>query len=125
MEIIAHRGASALAPENSLEAVRLALRLGAKAIEIDVHLTADNVVVLSHNGSVVSLKGVPLEIGSISYKELEEEARLSNGEHIPALEEILQVINKQIKLYIEMVEKRNRCATEVCSRCSQSFHRFP
>ena len=36
MQIIAHRGASGLAPENTLKAIRLALELGAEAIEIDV-----------------------------------------------------------------------------------------
>ncbi len=38
MQIIAHRGASGLAPENTLKAIRLALALGAGAIEIDVQL---------------------------------------------------------------------------------------
>ena len=38
MQIIAHRGASGLAPENTLKAMSLALDLGAKAIELDVQL---------------------------------------------------------------------------------------
>lgn len=48
----AHRGASAHAPENTLDAFRLALRLGASGLETDAWLTADRVVVLDHDGVV-------------------------------------------------------------------------
>jgi glycerophosphoryl diester phosphodiesterase len=60
----AHRGARAHAPENTLEAFRLALRLGATGLESDVWLTADGVPVLDHDGVVrrgrrkVALTGV-------------------------------------------------------------------
>ena len=49
----AHRGARAHAPENTLEAFRLALRLGATGLESDVWATADGVAVLTHDGRVV------------------------------------------------------------------------
>jgi glycerophosphoryl diester phosphodiesterase len=48
----AHRGASALAPENTIEAFQLALRLGATGLESDVWLTQDGVPVLDHDGRV-------------------------------------------------------------------------
>ena len=48
----AHRGARAHAPENTLEAFRLALKLGATGLESDVWLTADGVPVLHHDGAV-------------------------------------------------------------------------
>ncbi len=48
----AHRGARAHAPENTLEAFRLALRLGATGLESDVWLTSDGVAVLDHDGLV-------------------------------------------------------------------------
>jgi glycerophosphoryl diester phosphodiesterase len=48
----AHRGASAHAPENTLEAFRLALRLGATGLESDVWRTSDGVAVLVHDGTV-------------------------------------------------------------------------
>jgi glycerophosphoryl diester phosphodiesterase len=50
----AHRGASAHAPENTLEAFELALKLGATGLESDVWLTADGIPVLSHDGHVGS-----------------------------------------------------------------------
>ena len=40
--VIAHRGASGYAPENTLEAFELATTLGADGIELDIHLSADN-----------------------------------------------------------------------------------
>jgi glycerophosphoryl diester phosphodiesterase len=48
----AHRGASGFAPENTLAAFRLAERLGAPALELDVHLTADGVPVVLHDDSL-------------------------------------------------------------------------
>lgn len=47
--VIAHRGASAVAPENSLEAFRRAAELGADWIELDTHLSADGAVVVVHD----------------------------------------------------------------------------
>jgi len=52
MRIIAHRGASGYAPENTLEAFALAAELGAFAVELDVYLTADNRLAVHHDGNV-------------------------------------------------------------------------
>ncbi len=49
VEIIGHRGAAALAPENTLVAFRRACDIGVDGIELDVHLTADNVLVVHHD----------------------------------------------------------------------------
>ena len=49
MLVIAHRGASGHAPENTLAAFRLALEMGAKAIEFDVHQTLDHELVVAHD----------------------------------------------------------------------------
>src|SRR5947207_12232183 len=49
---IAHRGASAWAPENTMAAFRLALEMGAHGFELDVQLTTDDQVVVIHDGSV-------------------------------------------------------------------------
>ncbi|HEX2181241.1 MAG TPA: glycerophosphodiester phosphodiesterase [Rubrobacteraceae bacterium] len=48
----AHRGASALAPENTLEAFRLAVEAGARGLELDVHVTRDGEVVVIHDPTV-------------------------------------------------------------------------
>ena len=50
--VFAHRGASWHAPENTLEAFELAARLGAQVLELDVHLSSDGAVVVSHDATV-------------------------------------------------------------------------
>ncbi len=63
---LAHRGASASAPENTLEAFRLALRSGAGGIELDVHLTHDGYPVVIHDPTLdrtTNLTGAVAEMG--------------------------------------------------------------
>ena len=48
-KIFAHRGASAYAPENTMEAFHLAAKQGADGIELDVHVTKDGEVVVTHD----------------------------------------------------------------------------
>jgi glycerophosphoryl diester phosphodiesterase len=50
--VVAHRGAAADAPENTMEAYRLAVEMGADAIELDVHLTADGEVAVVHDALI-------------------------------------------------------------------------
>ncbi|MBM4193643.1 MAG: glycerophosphodiester phosphodiesterase [Gemmatimonadetes bacterium] len=60
-EVIAHRGASREAPENSLRAFARAAELGANAIELDLHLTTDGVLVVHHDPLIHSAAGeVPI-----------------------------------------------------------------
>lgn len=74
----AHRGAKAHAPENTLEAFDLALRLGATGLESDVWVTADGIAVLDHDG----------ELGRWPKKRMIGEAKRSElPEHIPTLAE--------------------------------------
>src|SRR5918994_7542869 len=49
---LAHRGASALAPENTIEAFRLAVEAGAGGLELDVHMTSDRQIVVIHDATV-------------------------------------------------------------------------
>src|SRR5215210_2384008 len=49
---LAHRGASSLAPENTIEAFRLALEAGAGGLELDVHMTRDGHIVVIHDATV-------------------------------------------------------------------------
>jgi glycerophosphoryl diester phosphodiesterase len=76
----AHRGAKANAPENTLEAFRLALKLGAKALESDVWVTKDGVAVLDHDG-VVKRGMRKVNISTLDRSELPA--------HIPTVEDLL------------------------------------
>ena len=77
----AHRGARAHAPENTIEAFALALRLGATGLESDVWLTADGEAVLDHDGVVRGLRR----------RRMATVDRADLPEHIPTLAELFEV----------------------------------
>jgi len=70
--IIAHRGASGAAPENTLPAFDLAVRQGADAIELDVRLTADGVPVVLHDDTLDRTSGGHGPVKALSLAELRE-----------------------------------------------------
>jgi len=72
MEVIAHRGASGIAPENSAIAIEKASKLGAKWVEFDVLLTRDFVPVVFHDLNAKRLTGIDKEVPSMLYKELKK-----------------------------------------------------
>lgn len=72
MEIIAHRGYSARAPENTLAALRMAAEAGAHALEFDVHMTADGVPVLHHDFTLERTTGSPGRLDETRFEELRD-----------------------------------------------------
>jgi glycerophosphoryl diester phosphodiesterase len=76
-----HRGARAHAPENTLEAFELALRLGANGLESDVWLTADGVPVLDHDGLLRRRLGRSRPIATVTRAELPP--------HVPTLADLV------------------------------------
>jgi glycerophosphoryl diester phosphodiesterase len=68
--IYAHRGASLELPENTLHAFELALSLGADALELDAHMTADGFVVVSHDESGMRMAGLPTPIRRTRLREV-------------------------------------------------------
>ena len=97
IEIIAHRGALRLAPENTLAAQRLAYELGADTVECDIRLSKDNVPVIMHDHDLDRTTNTS---GLIASRTLEEIKRLDAGswfgapwagERVPTLAEMLEV----------------------------------
>ncbi len=89
----AHRGASAHAPENTLEAFALALRLGASGLESDVWLTADGVPVLDHDGVV--RRGV-------RRRPISTVARAELPSHVPTLGELFAACGGAFELSLDL-----------------------
>jgi glycerophosphoryl diester phosphodiesterase len=89
----AHRGASAHAPENTLEAFTLALRLGATGLESDVWVTADGVPVLDHDG-VVGSRLRRRSIGDLTRDRLPS--------HIPTLRDLFDTCGDQYHLSLDL-----------------------
>ncbi len=89
----AHRGARAHAPENTIEAFQLALRLGATGLESDVWLTADGVPVLDHDGVVG---------GRMRRRSIGELTRAELPAHIPSLEDLLEACGTDYDLSLDL-----------------------
>lgn len=114
VEIIAHRGASHLAPENTLASVELAWQLGADAVEVDVHLTADRRIVAIHDPSTGRTADRRLHVARTASGRLRhlDVGRHKNeqfaGEAIPFLEEVLATVPPGRQLFIEI-----KCGPEI------------
>ena len=100
-KIIAHRGASGYAPENTLAAFNLAWELGADIIEGDFHLTKDNQVVCIHDKTTLRTSDKNIEVKESTYAQLLE-LDFGNGEKIPLLTEVIETIPAGKKLFIEI-----------------------
>jgi len=95
VEIIAHRGASHDAPENTLAAVNLAWQQNADAVEIDVHLSRDGQIVVIHDENTRKTAGLNKNVSEQTLAELRRldvgrwKGRQWAGEKIPVLAEVL------------------------------------
>ena len=105
----AHRGARAHAPENTLEAFRLALRLGASGLESDVWLAADGVPVLDHDGVVRS---------GLRRRPFSGFARPDLPGHVVALEELYEACGTDFELSLDVKDPR---AAEVVVATASRF----
>jgi glycerophosphoryl diester phosphodiesterase len=97
--IIAHRGASSMARENTLEAFQIAIDLRADVIEFDVRRTQDRHYVIHHDPHIA---GKPLN--EMTLREVREIAR-SLDYHVPEFEEVLALTRGKIGLDIELKEE--------------------
>ena len=94
--IIAHRGASGREFENSRAAFSRALELGADGVELDVHSTEDGIILVHHDAELPGFG----PIGHLKYTQVLE-SRLPNGETIPTLPEVLNLLG-DIDVYVEI-----------------------
>lgn len=116
--IIAHRGASFDAPENTLAAIQLGWKQGADAVEIDVHLSKDGHVVVIHDDNTRKTAGVRRKVAAQTLAELQQLDAGSwvspkfAGERIPALAEAFATIPRGKRMFVEI-----KCGSE----CIPSF----
>ena len=93
--LYAHRGAAVELPENTLPSFARALALGAGALEMDLHMTSDGVIVVSHDPDGRRLAGVARAIRDTPWAEVRGwdvggDRHRGQGFHIPSLEEVLR-----------------------------------
>ena len=114
VEIIAHRGASYLAPENTVAASKLAWELGADAVEVDIHLSRDNKIMCIHDSDTKRTTGQDFKISETLSGQLRKldagsfKNEKYKGEKIPFLKEIIKSVPEGKELVVEL-----KCKSEV------------
>jgi glycerophosphoryl diester phosphodiesterase len=98
---IAHRGASGYEPENTLLAFEKAIDLNADGIELDVHLSADAVLVVIHDETIDRTTNGKGAVNQFSVTELKA-FTIETTQKIPTLVEVLDLVNKQCMINIEL-----------------------
>ena len=101
MLIIGHRGACGHKPENTLSSFTKAIELGVDMIELDVWQCASGELVVLHDHKVDRMTN---GTGYVAQKTLDEVKVLEirGGERIPTLEEVFDLVIRQVKIYIEL-----------------------
>ena len=110
--IIAHRGGALLGTENSLSCIEKGIATGADMVEVDLHLTADNHIVVCHDQSVNRTTNSKGRIEQMTLAEVQS-LRLLNrdgsvsDEAIPTLEQVLELCKGRCPLLLEIKKKRD------------------
>jgi glycerophosphoryl diester phosphodiesterase len=99
--VIGHRGASARAPENSVEAFGRARADGADGVELDVLQCATGEVVVFHDDDLARLAGRPERVDALPFAELRE-VRLAGGARIPTLAEAFEACGPELLVNVEL-----------------------
>lgn len=103
--IVAHRGASATEPENTLAAFEAALAAGADAIELDVRLTSDGVPVVMHDADVAGAtngSGFVHEMTLADVKRLDASGGAGARAEVPTLVEVLEAVGDRAGVDLEI-----------------------
>ncbi len=114
--IFGHRGASHAAPQNTLAAFRAAAEMGADGVELDVHLSADGVPVVIHDGRVDAVTDGTGNVACLTLAQLQSldaGVRFSSafaGERIPTLEQVLLTFGSGMLINIELKSTNRRDA---------------
>lgn len=101
MLVIAHRGASAVEPENTLRAFARSIEMGAQMIELDLHCTRDGQVVVIHDDDLSHTTNGRGRVSRLTF----DEVRLTDagkGERVPTLQETLELTRGRVQLYLEI-----------------------
>jgi len=107
--IIGHRGAAAVAPENTMAAFREAIAAGCDGIEFDVHLTRDGIPIIIHDNSLRRTAGLPARVADLTWAEIKQidvgswftrGGKSFTNETVPSLEELLTLFEENDLLIV-------------------------
>lgn len=108
MLMIAHRGASGYAPENTMASFRLALEMGAKAVELDVHQTRDHELVVIHDEDLKRVGALKARVKDLTAEELSSVDVGSwfdpcfSAERAPRLSDVFDLTDGKAELHVEI-----------------------
>lgn len=109
MLVIAHRGASGHAPENTLAAFRRAVAMGARAVELDVHQTRDGELVVAHDDDLRRCGGDRHRLAGLRWAGEAERVDVGawfgarfRGERLPRLRQVYAAVPAPIELHVEI-----------------------
>jgi glycerophosphoryl diester phosphodiesterase len=112
--IIGHRGASAVAPENTIAAFQAASDAGADGVEFDVRLSRDGVPVIIHDDTLQRTVGLRKRVADLTAEELREVA-------VPSLRDLFELMARNtLILYLEIKEN----SAELSARCCELINEF-
>ncbi len=117
VRVIAHRGASGYAPENTMAAFKKALEMGAEMIEFDVHRSSDGKFVIMHDDETDRTTGFKGKIAEMTLEQIEQLDAGSwfskdfTGEKVPTLSQVLEWAKGKIQVNIEI--KSEGCEEEI------------
>ncbi|HPA88079.1 MAG TPA: glycerophosphodiester phosphodiesterase family protein [Bacteroidales bacterium] len=114
VKIIGHRGASWLAPENTVASANLAWEKGADAVEVDIYLTKDNKIICIHDSNTKRTTGQDYKVAETDSKTLRKldagsfKDEKYKGEKLPLLSEIIKTVPPGKELVVEI-----KCKSEI------------
>ena len=120
INIVGHRGAPAEEPENTLRSFRCALDLGVAAVELDVHLTRDGRLAVIHDETLDRTTNGHGLVQDFTLAELQK-LDAGQGEPIPALGEVLELVRGRAHLVVEMKQSEASAALLEFFRQHQAF----
>ena len=105
IHIIAHRGASAYEPENTLRAFERAIKMGATMLEVDLHLSRDGHPVVIHSADLSRTTNGQGLVSDLTLAQIRRfDAGL--GERVPTLAEVVDLARGRVQLYLELKGQR-------------------
>jgi glycerophosphoryl diester phosphodiesterase len=109
LRTVGHRGASALAPENTLRAFELAIENSLDIVELDVHLSRDGQLVVIHDPDLARVGGRHLLVAELTGQELAG-IDVGDGFGVPRLTDVFELARGRLGLYVELKARRTGAA---------------
>lgn len=121
--LFAHRGLHGLDPENSLAAFQKAKDAG-YAVELDVHLSKDGVLVVFHDDDLLRMTGKRGQVEKTSWQTLQTLVLSESAEHIPSLSQVLDLIEGKVPILVEIKHPNDTRRKELCRAVDEHMKQY-